>query len=50
MDNNRNAIVNDIEGELKYGEGELLEFTYEIADEIEVTLELKRDIDFYKVV
>lgn len=50
LDNNRNVIVKDIEGELKYGEGELLEFTYEIADEIEVTLELKRDIDFYKVV
>ena len=50
LDNNRNVIVKDIEGELKYEEGELLKFTYEIADEIEVTLELKRDIDFYKVV
>ena len=50
LDNNRNVIVKDIEGELKYGEGELVEFTYEIADEIEVTLKLKRDIDFYRVV
>lgn len=50
LDNNRDVIVKDIERELKYGEGEVVNFYYEIADEIEVTLKLKRDIDFYRVV
>ena len=48
--NNRNVIVEDIERELKYESGEVVNFYYEIADEIEITLKLKRDIDFYKVV
>lgn len=50
LDNDRNVIVEYIEGQLKYESGEVVNFYYEIADEIRVTLELKRDIDFYKVV
>ena len=50
LDNNRNVIVKDIEGQLKYESGEVVNFYYEITDGIETTLELKRNVDFYKVV
>ena len=50
IDESKNVIIKDLEVQLKYESGEIVNFSYEITDGIEITLELKRKVDFYKVV
>lgn len=49
IDESKNVIIKDLEEQLKYERGEVVNFSYEITDGIETTLELKRKVDFYKV-
>ena len=50
INESKNVIIKDLEEQLKYESGEFVNFSYKITDGIETTLELKRKVDFYKVV
>ena len=49
IDESKKVIIKYLERQLKYERGEVVNFSYEITDGIETTLELKRKVDFYKV-